>query len=111
MLHERIERQIREEKKCAEWAVVSAAEEIAKLFPTDADAYIVERRHDVEFIGDRLLRALAGRTSDRIPKLDGPLICNVGCGDSHTVQGLAEAVGRVTGRAVAVERVQRLVEV
>jgi len=69
MLHERIERQIREEKKCAEWAVVSAAEEIAKLFPTDADAYIVERRHDVEFIGDRLLRALTGSPDRIIPKL------------------------------------------
>ena len=38
-------------------------------------------------------------------KLDGPLICNVGCGDSHTVQALAEAVGRVAGRTVQVEYV------
>lgn len=74
MLHERIERHVREEKKCAEWAVMSAAEEIAKLFPTDADAYIVERRHDVEFIGDRLLRALTGSPDRIIPRLHQPAI-------------------------------------
>lgn len=38
-------------------------------------------------------------------RLDGPLICNVGCGSSHTVLGLAEAVGRVTERAVQIEYV------
>ena len=38
-------------------------------------------------------------------RLDGPLICNVGCGTSHTVLGLAEAVGRVAERAVQIEYV------
>ena len=38
-------------------------------------------------------------------KLDGPLICNVGCGASHTVQALAESVGRVAGRTVQIEYV------
>ena len=37
--------------------------------------------------------------------LDGPLICNVGCGASHTVVALAEAVGRVAERAVQIEYV------
>ena len=37
--------------------------------------------------------------------LDGPLICNVGCGSSHTVRALAEAVGRVAGRPVQIEYV------
>ena len=36
-------------------------------------------------------------------RLDGPLICNVGCGSAHTV--LAEAVGRVAERAVRIEYV------
>ena len=65
MLIERVTKKIRSEKKCAEWAVAQASDEIAKLFaPPDAnerDAYIAERRHDVEFVCDRLLRALAGR--------------------------------------------------
>ena len=38
-------------------------------------------------------------------RLDGPLICNVGCGSSHTVLALAEAVGRVAERAVQIEYV------
>ena len=55
------------EKKCAEWAVSEASEEIVAMFgPRDAgdrDAYISERRHDVEFVCDRLLRALVGEES------------------------------------------------
>jgi nucleoside-diphosphate-sugar epimerase len=38
-------------------------------------------------------------------RLDGPLICNVGCGASHTVLVLAEAVGRVAERVVQIEYV------
>jgi phosphoenolpyruvate-protein phosphotransferase (PTS system enzyme I) len=78
LLHETIERKIRDEKKCAEWAVASASEEISKLFvrddPNDKDAYIVERRHDVEFVGDRLLRALMGEPATPIPRLGQPMV-------------------------------------
>jgi len=35
--------------------------------------------------------------------LSGPLVCNIGCGDSHTVTALAEAVGEATGRTVAIK--------
>lgn len=76
LLIERIERNIREEKRCAEWAVVAATEEITKLFPTTSgtDPYIAERRHDVEFVGDRLLRALTGASDRAIPHLTEPSI-------------------------------------
>jgi phosphoenolpyruvate-protein phosphotransferase (PTS system enzyme I) len=78
LLHEMIERNIRDEKKCAEWAVASASEEISKLFvkddPNEKDAYITERRHDVEFVGDRLLRALMGEPATPIPRLGQPMI-------------------------------------
>jgi phosphotransferase system enzyme I (PtsI) len=78
MLIERIERKIREDRKCAEWAVAQACEEIAKLFlPADAnerDAYIVERRHDIEFVCDRLLRELTGDTKLIVPRLDQPMV-------------------------------------
>jgi phosphotransferase system enzyme I (PtsI) len=78
LLHETIERKIREEKKCAEWAVASASEEISQLFvkddPNEKDAYIVERRHDVEFVADRLLRALMGEPAAPIPRLGHPMI-------------------------------------
>jgi phosphotransferase system enzyme I (PtsI) len=65
---------IENDHRCAEWAVVTAIEAYASRLASVNDAYLRERSHDVEFIGDRLLRALGGRTSDRIPRLDGPLI-------------------------------------
>jgi phosphoenolpyruvate-protein phosphotransferase (PTS system enzyme I) len=77
MLHTRVERGIREERKCAEWAVAQASEEIGALFgggDRHRDAYIVERRHDVEFVCDRLLRALMGEPSALVPRLDQPTV-------------------------------------
>lgn len=77
-LHQRVEKKIRHDKKCAEWAVMSAGEEISKLFlPKDAndrDAYIVERRHDVEFVCDRLLRALLGEERAAMPRFEQPTV-------------------------------------
>ncbi len=78
MLIERVSKKIRVEKKCAEWAVAQASEEIAKLFaPPDAserDAYIAERGHDVEFVCDRLLRELTGDVKQIVPRLDQPVV-------------------------------------
>ncbi len=76
-LHDRVEKRIRKDKVNAEWAVADASEEISKLFAGNAeskDAYIVERRHDVEFVCDRLLRALVGDPVAAIPKLEEPMI-------------------------------------
>ncbi|HEY6459224.1 MAG TPA: phosphoenolpyruvate--protein phosphotransferase, partial [Polyangiaceae bacterium] len=36
--------------------------------------YIVERRHDVEFVCDRLLRELSGDTKQIVPRLDQPMV-------------------------------------
>jgi phosphoenolpyruvate-protein phosphotransferase (PTS system enzyme I) len=76
LLHETIVRKIRDDRRCAEWAVASASEEISKLFlgEADKDSYIVERRHDVEFVADRLLRALMGEPGVTIPRLNTPTI-------------------------------------
>jgi phosphoenolpyruvate-protein phosphotransferase (PTS system enzyme I) len=78
MLIERVTKKIRDERKCAEWAVAQASEEIARLFaPADAnerDAYIAERRHDIEFVCDRLLRELTGDVKQIVPRLDQPVI-------------------------------------
>lgn len=78
-LHERVEHKIRHDKKCAEWAVSEASEEIVALFgPNDPseqrDAYILERRHDIEFVCDRLLRALVGEGANHTVRLDEPMI-------------------------------------
>jgi phosphotransferase system enzyme I (PtsI) len=81
MLFERAAQKIQTERKCAEWAVAQACDEIAKMFaPADADqvgerdAYIVERRHDVEFVCDRLLRELTGHVKQVVPRLGQPMV-------------------------------------
>lgn len=76
MLIERVTRKIREERKCTEWAVAQACDEIGKMFAPaeERDAYIVERRHDVEFVCDRLLRELTGDTKQIVPRLDHPMV-------------------------------------
>ncbi len=78
MLLDRVARKIQDERKCAEWAVAQACDEITKMFaPADLgerDAYIVERRHDVEFVCDRLLRELTGHAKQIVPRLDQPMV-------------------------------------
>ncbi|MFT3775773.1 MAG: phosphoenolpyruvate--protein phosphotransferase [Minicystis sp.] len=73
-LAEAVKGNIQGQHHCAEWAVASAIEAYAARLAAVNDPYLRERSHDVEFIGERLLRALGGRTSDRIPRLDGQLI-------------------------------------
>jgi phosphotransferase system enzyme I (PtsI) len=77
MLLDRVVHKIRDERKCTEWAVAQACDEIGKLFAPaegERDAYIVERRHDIEFVCDRLLRELTGDTKQIVPRLDQPMI-------------------------------------
>jgi phosphotransferase system enzyme I (PtsI) len=78
MLIERVTKKIREEKKCAEWAVAQASDEISKLFApagtNERDAYIAERGHDIEFVCDRLLRELTGDMKQIVPRLDQPVV-------------------------------------
>jgi phosphotransferase system enzyme I (PtsI) len=73
-LAEAVKQHIVDERRCVEWAVASAIEAYASRLAAVNDPYLRERSHDVEFIGERLLRALGGRTQGRLPKLDGPLI-------------------------------------
>ncbi|MFP6686676.1 MAG: phosphoenolpyruvate--protein phosphotransferase [Polyangiaceae bacterium] len=55
--------QIENERRCADWAVAEVtAKFVAKLERVD-DAYMRERSHDIDFVGQRLLRALWGGSS------------------------------------------------
>ena len=77
-LHDLIATKIRKEKKCAEWAVSESSAAIVAMFGPretgDRDAYISERRHDVEFVCDRLLRALVGDDVPHAVRLEEPMI-------------------------------------
>jgi phosphotransferase system enzyme I (PtsI) len=59
-LVEPTKRIIREERVNAEWALRKAVEAIKGLFDTVDDQYFRERRSDVDFVGDRIIRNLLG---------------------------------------------------
>lgn len=74
-LAEAVRHQIAEERRCAEWAVATACEEIASRIAAVDDPYLRERSHDVHFVGETLLRAFGGSvTKPSLPDLVGPTI-------------------------------------
>ena len=54
---------IRDDKINAEWALRRAVDDIRKMFDSIEDPYLRERRSDVEFVFERVLRNLLGRES------------------------------------------------
>ncbi len=60
-LRDSVERNVRIDRQCAEWALDNAVTEMVQTLRSARDPYLAERSHDVEFVGDRLLRALAVR--------------------------------------------------
>ncbi len=74
-LAESVRVQIETDRRCVEWAVANAIEVIANRLAAVDDPYLRERSHDVEFVGDRLLRALGNDPSGgTLPALSGPSI-------------------------------------
>ena len=60
-LHEEVERRIRIDRLCAEWALTVSADEMAEKLAQAEDSYLAERSHDIQFVGQGILRALSGR--------------------------------------------------
>ena len=71
MLLDAVRAIIRDEQVNAEWAVRRTVRAIKSQFGQIEDAYFRERRSDVDFVGDRLVRNLMGQVVD---VLDGPEI-------------------------------------
>lgn len=75
MLAEAVEDEIKDEQRCAEWAVAAAIEELAGRLADAKDPYLRERSHDVELVGDRILRAFAEEGGESVPPPpNGPTI-------------------------------------
>jgi phosphotransferase system enzyme I (PtsI) len=55
---------IRGERINAEWAVKRAVRKIKAAFPESADEYFKERRADVDFVGERIIKNLLGQQVD-----------------------------------------------
>ncbi len=60
----------------AEWALRRTVEKIKELFDNVGDDYFRERRSDVDFVGERVLRQLMGAPTEitRPSNLDGPVV-------------------------------------
>jgi phosphotransferase system enzyme I (PtsI) len=75
LIAEGVERNIRINRQNAEWSVSNAIQELSDKFQDMEDPYLVERKHDVAFVGERIIRALSG--SDKVaalPKLTRPSV-------------------------------------
>jgi phosphotransferase system enzyme I (PtsI) len=58
------QRLVREERLNAEWAVKRAIRKIKSAFHEQADEYFKERRADVDFVGERIIKNLLGQEPD-----------------------------------------------
>ncbi len=76
ILTEQTERAIREECVNAEWALHRTVEHIKELFDQADDEYFRERRSDVDFVGERVLRQLMEAPADigHMEDMPGPLV-------------------------------------
>ncbi len=58
------QRLIREERLNAEWAVKRAVRKIKSAFHEQADEYFKERRADMDYVGERIIKNLLGQAPD-----------------------------------------------
>ena len=65
---------ILEEKINAEWALKKSIQNIGLLFDQVEDEYIRERFHDVENLGEKILRNLAGKEQESLQEIDERVI-------------------------------------
>lgn len=64
MLVDEVNRLIQEDRINAEWAVRRVARKIKQLFDNIPDEYFRERRSDVDYVADRIIRNLMGQVVD-----------------------------------------------
>jgi phosphoenolpyruvate-protein phosphotransferase (PTS system enzyme I) len=60
-LRDEVERHVRIDLQCAEWALDNAIRAMSDQLRSTEDHYLSERSHDFDFIGDRILMALTGQ--------------------------------------------------
>ncbi len=75
MLVEEARRLVREERVNAEWAVKRAIRKIKGAFAGVADEYFKERRADVDYVGERIIKNLMGEAPDVVePPPEGSVV-------------------------------------
>ncbi|OFX21263.1 MAG: phosphoenolpyruvate--protein phosphotransferase [Anaeromyxobacter sp. RBG_16_69_14] len=75
MLLSEVRRLVRDDKVNAEWAVKRAVRKIKSAFSDIADEYFKERRADVDYVGERIIKNLMGEVVDlEEPPPDGSIV-------------------------------------
>ena len=117
LLTDTVERNIRINRQCAEWAVANVIGDFASQLAGTAEAYLRERSHDFEFVGERLLLALTGGASSRsLPKLTEPCVviahdlspADVLALDPENILAIATEVGTKTSHTGIVARAMEI---
>jgi phosphoenolpyruvate-protein phosphotransferase (PTS system enzyme I) len=68
-LRDDVERRVRIDRLCAEWALSTTVEEMASKLAESGDTYLAERSHDIQFVGQSILSALTGKPdSIKLPR-------------------------------------------
>ncbi|HEY3494290.1 MAG TPA: putative PEP-binding protein, partial [Polyangiaceae bacterium] len=60
-LREDVERRVRIDRLCVEWALTATVDEMATKLSQSSDSYLAERSHDIQFVGQSILSSLTGR--------------------------------------------------
>lgn len=101
---------IRERLINAEWALRRSVEQIKSVFDAVEDDYFRERRSDVDFVGERVLRNLLGRDTRVTPPPDAIVIAHdLSPADTAVlyraaVAGIATDVGGKTSHTAIIAR-------
>ena len=110
-LIERTEALIREDLRCAEWAVATVADEINAVLDQADDAYFRERQSDITFLSERVIAALLGENSHEITPPAGSVIVahDLSPADTaqlhrHRVAGIVTGVGGKTSHSAIMAR-------
>lgn len=112
-LRQDVEAGVRGSRQCAEWALETAVEVMSRQLRETDDAYLAERSHDIEFVRDRIVRALSGRSEDSlIPDSAEPVIIvardlapsQTATLSKNKVLGIVTAVGTRTSHTAILAR-------
>lgn len=105
-------RNIRMERVNAEWAVSMVVDELKKIFDNIDDYYLRERSGDISYVGDSILRNLAGEEQERFASIEEKAIVvahdlspadTVGM-DKDKIIGFATDIGGKTSHTAIVAR-------
>jgi phosphoenolpyruvate-protein phosphotransferase (PTS system enzyme I) len=70
-LRDDVERRVRIDRLCAEWALTATVDEMARKLSTSGDSYLAERSHDIQFVGQHILESLSGREESTVLSRSG----------------------------------------